>query len=90
MRNVIITFSFICRLSVKQEVLYFDEPRSEITLPFCHGSKSSKLVMKFHTISNHEEKEKYKKFLLFQLGRIAEKCVCILLYDFNSVSLSIS
>jgi hypothetical protein len=78
--NVIKTFSFICRLSVKEAVLDFDEPQSEVTLPFCHGSKSSKLMLKFHTISNHEEKEKYLKFLLFQLARIAEKCVCILLF----------
>jgi hypothetical protein len=80
MRTVITNFSFIFRLSVKKEVLHFDEPRSEVMLPFCCGSKSSKLVLKFHTISDYEEKEKYMKFLLFQLARIAEKCVRILLF----------
>jgi hypothetical protein len=36
--------------------------------------------MKFHVVSNHEEREQYMKFLLFQLARIAEaKCVSILL-----------
>jgi len=56
MRSVIKTFSFICRLSVKQQVPYFDEPRSEVIRSFCHGSVSSKLVMKFDTSSNHEQK----------------------------------
>lgn len=60
------------RLSVKQEILHFDELQSDLTLPFSHGSKSSELVIKFHKVSNHEEKERCMKFLLFQLARIAE------------------
>jgi len=81
MNNAIISISSIYRLSVKQEILHFDELRSEVTLPFIHGNKSSELVIKFHRVNNHEEKEKCMRFLLFQLARIAEnKCVCILFF----------
>lgn len=81
MSNVVTSLSFIYRLSVKQERLHFDELQSELTLPFSHGSKSSELVIKFHIVSNQEEKERCMKFLLFQLARIAEdRWVCILLF----------
>jgi hypothetical protein len=37
--NVVTSLSFTYRLSVKQEILHFDELQSELTLPFSHGSK---------------------------------------------------
>jgi hypothetical protein len=81
MNNVVTSFSLIYRLSIKKEILHFDELQSELRFRFCHGSKSSELVINFHTVSNHEEKEQCMKFLLFQLARIAEdKWVCIFLF----------
>jgi hypothetical protein len=70
----------------------------ELLLSFCHGNKSSKWMMKFHTISNREEKNKHKvpvvsakkdsrkmcMHFAFCNKITVTECTVSLLYDFNS------